>query len=80
VAHDSQIFIYDIIKEEWIKKKIECGKKILKVFRNEKAEGIYNLGILFDDRTFAVLQNEDTEAFRPDKWALKPLTDQRVEG
>lgn len=60
VANNKDIYIFDIIKEEWVKK-YTCLYKILKMFRNEKAPGEYNISILLENGRFNLLNNEDTE-------------------
>lgn len=79
VAHDRHIFIYDIIKEEWVNK-FTFGQKVLKVFRNEKYPGIFNLGILYSDGTFGLLENDDYKSFRPDKWCFVENKHHRIDG
>lgn len=67
LAHGNIISLFDIIKKTWIKHFI-VEEKVLKVFRNEKNDHIYNLGAYLDNGRIKLIDSEDTT--NPDSWEM----------
>lgn len=68
LAHGNIISLFDIIKKEWVKH-FYVEEKVLKVFRNEKADHEYNLGAYLDNGRIKLIDSEDTTD--PNLWDMK---------
>ncbi len=66
VAHQNIVSLFDIIKKVYIKH-FFVEKNVLKVFRNEKNQKEYNLGIYVEGGGIELIDSEDTS--EPSKWA-----------
>lgn len=64
VVHNKKIFVYDILKEKWMKS-FHTHSKVIKVFRNEISQGSFSVGILLENNMFSMLVNQDTESSDP---------------
>jgi len=58
LAHGNIISLFDIIKKTWIKH-FFVEQKVLKVFRNEKVDHVYNLGAYLDNGRINLIDSED---------------------
>jgi hypothetical protein len=65
VAHQNIVSLFDIIKKVYIKH-FFIDKKVLKVFRNEKTDTDYNLGIYVEGGGIQLIDSENTSD--PSKW------------
>ena len=68
LAHGNIISLFDIIKKDWVKH-FFVEEKVLKVFRNEKADHEYNLGAYLDNGRIKLIDSEDTTD--PELWEMK---------
>ena len=71
VSHGHLISIYDVIQQKWVKH-FNFEQKIEVFFRNQKDLHLYNVGILFEDQTFKIIDSEDISV--PENWALEDLS------
>ena len=67
LAHGKTISLFDIIKKEWVEH-IFFDIKAVKVFRNEKEEHVYNLGVYLENGRINLIDSEDTTD--PRKWKI----------
>ncbi len=67
LAHGNIISLFDIIKKTWLKHFI-VEEKVLKVFRNEKDDHLYNLGAYLDNGRIKLIDSSDTT--NPDTWEM----------
>ncbi len=67
LAHGNIISLFDIIKKKWVKHFI-VEEKVLKVFRNEKDDNLYNLGAYLDNGRIKLIDSSDPT--NPDAWEM----------
>lgn len=65
VAHGNYISLYDIIEKKW-KKTFHFEEKVLNVFRNEKNDTAYNIGLYLANNRVKVIDTEDPT--NTDQW------------
>lgn len=71
VAHGNYISLYDVIEKKW-KKTFHFEEKVLNVFRNEKNDYAYNIGLYLANNRVKVIDTSDPT--NTDGWSIKDMT------
>ena len=71
IAHGNYVSLYDIISKKW-KKTFSFDVKVMKVFRNEKNDVDYNIGLYLNNNRVRVIDTDDVT--NSDGWEIKEMS------